>query len=70
MILGLALARRAHRPAVPLYWMLFGIYPIVYYFTHSHIRYRHMMDPEILVLAALALHFVYGRVSAAGKPSP
>jgi 4-amino-4-deoxy-L-arabinose transferase-like glycosyltransferase len=70
MILGLALARRADRPAVPLYWLLFGIYPIVYYFTHSHIRYRHMMDPEILILAALTLHFAYGRVSAAGKPSP
>jgi hypothetical protein len=30
------------------------VYPMVYYITHSDIRYRHLIDPEIVLLAVYA----------------
>ncbi|HLW98418.1 MAG TPA: glycosyltransferase family 39 protein [Candidatus Acidoferrales bacterium] len=33
------------------------VFPIVYYITHSSIRYRHPIDPAMVVLTALALTY-------------
>lgn len=31
---------------------MFLVYPVVYYLTHTNLRYRHPLDPEIVVFAA------------------
>lgn len=46
--LGLAL-RRCERGAYLFLWLLVSV-PIVYYFTFTHPRYRHPMEPEMLLL--------------------
>jgi 4-amino-4-deoxy-L-arabinose transferase-like glycosyltransferase len=39
------------------------VFPIVYYVTHTSLRYRHPVDPIVLLLAAIA-------ISAAVRPRP
>jgi len=36
--------------AVPL------VFPMLYYITHTSLRYRHPIDPIVLLLAALGFH--------------
>src|SRR5262249_35469251 len=46
-----------HRLKIPAFGILFSavlIYPIPYYLTHPPIRYRHMIEPEIVLLIAFA----------------
>ena len=48
--LGLAFALRRHNRAAFLFvWMLLTV-PTIYYFTYTHPRYRHPIEPEMLVL--------------------
>ena len=45
------------RLKIPVWQMLFAvvlIYPIPYYLTHPPVRYRHIIEPEILLLISLA----------------
>ncbi len=53
--------RRAFQNGLP-YWIPFAIvllcFPLVYYVTHADVRYRHPIDPEIVILA------VYGALGA------
>ena len=49
-IWGLVLALRRHSPAAVLYLLLFLTYPMVYYITFPHPRYRHPIEPELLIL--------------------
>ncbi|MGB9402580.1 MAG: glycosyltransferase family 39 protein [Candidatus Acidiferrales bacterium] len=58
MLIGLWQAFRTNRRAALPYALVLLIYPLVYYVTHPEIRYRHMIDPEIIVLAAVGLRFV------------
>jgi hypothetical protein len=55
MICGLVvLARRR----VAEWWMLgawVAAYPLVYYFTRTLLRYRNVIEPVIVVLAAVAI---------------
>lgn len=44
----LAIKRRVH--GVFLFTSLLVFYPLVYYFTFPHPRYRHPIDPELLIL--------------------
>jgi 4-amino-4-deoxy-L-arabinose transferase-like glycosyltransferase len=32
------------------------VFPVVYYLTHASLRYRHAIDPVVLLLTAIALH--------------
>jgi hypothetical protein len=47
----------SHRQKVFGWWMFFGAvlsYPMPYYLTFSQVRYRHVIEPLILLLAAFA----------------
>jgi hypothetical protein len=47
------------------------IFPCVYYITHTSIRYRHPIDPIVIVLTSIALHSVAQRLSRrTDKPAP
>jgi Dolichyl-phosphate-mannose-protein mannosyltransferase len=69
MLIGLAMARRIARSTLAPYLFLFGIYPLIYYLTTAEVRYRHLMDPEILILAALGARVLYVDARRAWKPS-
>jgi hypothetical protein len=47
---GLAIALRHHLPGANLYLLLLLTYPIVYYITFPHPRYRHPLEPAMLIL--------------------
>ena len=49
-MLGLALALRRRLPGAMLYFFLLLSYPTVYYITFPHPRYRHPIEPELLIL--------------------
>jgi hypothetical protein len=36
------------------------IFPFLYYITHTSLRYRHPIDPETLLLTAIAVGVVFG----------
>ncbi len=58
MLVGLLQAfRKARETAVP-YLFVLGVYPLIFYFTHPEIRYRHLIDPVIIILAALGARFL------------
>lgn len=50
-IFGVAQALRKHRRGAVLYLLLLLSYPDIYYITFAHPRYRHPIEPEILILA-------------------
>jgi 4-amino-4-deoxy-L-arabinose transferase-like glycosyltransferase len=58
MLVGLRQAFRTARQTVLPYLFVLGVYPLIFYFTHPEIRYRHLIDPEILILAALGARFL------------
>jgi 4-amino-4-deoxy-L-arabinose transferase-like glycosyltransferase len=55
MVLGFRRAFRTSRAAVLPYLLVLSFYPLVFYLTHPTIRYRHVIDPEVVVLAAVGL---------------
>jgi hypothetical protein len=52
---GLLRALRQKRPGAWLFAGLVLTYPTVYYFVFPHARYRHPMEPELLVLIVFLL---------------
>jgi len=51
------------------------IFPLLYYVTHTSLRYRHPIDPAVLLLAAIGVHGVWGWLTrklrkATGAESP
>ncbi|MFZ3215116.1 MAG: glycosyltransferase family 39 protein [Candidatus Acidiferrales bacterium] len=58
MLIGLWKALRGAREAAIPFVMLLAFYPLVFYLTHPANRYRHMIEPEIVILAALGARFV------------
>jgi 4-amino-4-deoxy-L-arabinose transferase-like glycosyltransferase len=50
---GLLLASRQKRMGAGLFAVLLLSYPTVYYFVFAHARYRHPIEPELLILAVL-----------------
>jgi hypothetical protein len=36
------------------------VFPLLYYVTHTSLRYRHPIDPVVLLLAAIGVHGVWG----------
>lgn len=55
MLFGLLSAFRTSRVAALPYILVLLFYPLVFYLTHPTIRYRHVIDPELVVLAAVGL---------------
>jgi len=47
---GLTRALRKHKPGGWLFFWLILCYPAVYYFVFPHPRYRHPIEPELLIL--------------------
>jgi 4-amino-4-deoxy-L-arabinose transferase-like glycosyltransferase len=60
-IWGLVRALRQGRPGAWLFAGLVLTYPTVYYFVFPHARYRHPMEPELLILIVFLLTEVRGR---------
>jgi len=57
---GIALLFIRRNPyAIPLA-LIPILFPIVYYITHTSLRYRHPMDPALLLLTAVALASLFG----------
>ena len=52
---GLSRALRQKRPGAWLYAGLVLTYPAAYYFVFPHARYRHPMEPELLILIVFLL---------------
>lgn len=50
-----AISGSRSREAVLPYMLVLAFYPVVFYLTHPTIRYRHIIDPEVVVLAAVGL---------------
>lgn len=54
-ILGLARALRQRQPAAWLFFWLLALYPLPYYITFVLPRYRHPIEPELLILIMYAI---------------
>jgi 4-amino-4-deoxy-L-arabinose transferase-like glycosyltransferase len=54
-IWGAIRAARQKRPAVWLFAGLLLTYPTVYYFVYPHARYRHPIEPELVILIVFLL---------------
>ena len=68
--LSLAAIRRVH--GVFLFATLLLSYPLIYYFTFPTPRYRHAIDPELVILAVFSLWSLFARMRpgrAAGNAS-
>jgi len=60
---------RAVRQKVPGAWLFAGLiltYPTTYYFVFPHARYRHPIEPELVILALFLLLQTGKRKPAAG----
>ncbi|HKW62165.1 MAG TPA: glycosyltransferase family 39 protein [Candidatus Acidoferrum sp.] len=64
-----AFSFRSSREAVLPFLLVLALYPVVFYLTHPTIRYRHIIDPEIVVLAALGLRSLISRPALRALPS-
>jgi len=63
---GLARALRQKRPGAWLFAGLVLTYPTIYYFVFPHARYRHPIEPELLILIV----FLLSEVTWRNRPSP
>jgi hypothetical protein len=61
----------AHRRKLPAWQMFFGallLYPLPYYLTYSQVRYRHVLEPIILLLIAYAGVEVFSKLQSLVRP--
>jgi 4-amino-4-deoxy-L-arabinose transferase-like glycosyltransferase len=58
MLLGFWKALRTAPAGVLPYAIVLAFYPLVFYITVPEIRYRHMIEPEMTILAAVGLRFL------------
>lgn len=69
MLVGLRqVMRRNPNVALPFCYVLV-VYPLVFYITHPAARYRLVVDPEILILAALGVVFLFSRIRSVLIPA-
>jgi hypothetical protein len=66
-IWGLGRALRQKRPGAWLFAGLVATYPTVYYFVYPHARYRHPLEPELIILMVFLLSEVRIRRLVAEK---
>ncbi len=67
---GLALVIKKKKPEAWLFLWLVLSYPTVYYFVYPHARYRHPIEPELLVLIVFLISEVRTRSSLARSAAP
>jgi 4-amino-4-deoxy-L-arabinose transferase-like glycosyltransferase len=67
---GLGRAVRQQRPGAWLFAGLVLTYPTVYYFVFPHARYRHPIEPELLILIVFLLSEIQWRRSKPWKSGP
>jgi 4-amino-4-deoxy-L-arabinose transferase-like glycosyltransferase len=60
---GLFLAFYKCRPAVPLFAIPLIVFPLAYYVTHPTPRYRHPIEPAMVLLAAYVITNIFSRPS-------
>jgi hypothetical protein len=68
---GLVLAMRRRVQGVFLFATILASYPLVYYITFPQTRYRHPIEPEMIILSAYLLLSVFAQRLArrrAGSP--
>ncbi len=63
-IWGLGRALRQKRSGAWLFAGLLATYPTVYYFVYPHARYRHPLEPEMIILAVFLLCEVRSRAAS------
>jgi 4-amino-4-deoxy-L-arabinose transferase-like glycosyltransferase len=71
-VLGLWGLGRALRQKRPGAWLFAGViltYPAVYYFVYPHARYRHPIEPELVILIVFLLSEVRGRGLRTHRPA-
>ena len=64
MLIGLVLAFRENRSAGIFLLLVSFSLPFLYYMTHPDLEYRHVIDPEIVILATLAAMHLLRRKTA------
>ena len=52
---GLGRALRKKKPGAWLFFWLVAVYPVIYYFFFPGARYRHPIEPELLILVVFLL---------------
>jgi 4-amino-4-deoxy-L-arabinose transferase-like glycosyltransferase len=65
-LVGLYWAIRDRRDGVTALVIPLVFFPVAYYLTHSEVRYRHPIDPVVVVFMASGA----GAIRTAGRPSP
>ena len=63
---GLLFALRTRNPAVPLFTISLLVFPIVYYVAHPTPRYRHPIEPAMVVLAIYAIITIASKLFLSG----
>jgi hypothetical protein len=64
---------RAVRRKVPGAWLFAGLtltYPTVYYFVFPHARYRHPIEPELLILAVFLISEACSKTAVTSSAGP
>ncbi len=59
--IGLLFAFRQNKLAATFFAMVLFSIPLLYYITHPDLEYRHVIDPEIVILATFAVAQLRGR---------
>jgi len=70
MLLGLARAFRSSAQAALPFLLVLLCYPLVFYLTHPTIRYRHVIDPEVAILAAVGIRSLIHEGKPNGERTP
>lgn len=66
---GLCLMIKQRKQGVFLYAILMLVYPVVYYITFAHPRYRHPIEPEMMILAVYFIYSLISRKQQFARPS-
>ena len=66
---GLGRALRQKRPGAWLFAGLVLTYPTIYYFVFTHARYRHPIEPELVILGVFLVTEIKGRSPASSDPA-
>ncbi|MGO9640564.1 MAG: ArnT family glycosyltransferase [Candidatus Acidiferrales bacterium] len=68
MLLGFWQAFRTARQTWLPYLFVLAFYPLLFYLTHPTIRYRHVIDPEVAILAALGVKSLLSALRSSRAP--
>jgi 4-amino-4-deoxy-L-arabinose transferase-like glycosyltransferase len=65
-IVVIFIQRKSHAVVLAAFPLVF---PVLYYMTHTSLRYRHPIDPIVLLLTAIAVGAIWDRARAPFRPS-